>query len=187
MRDEEFAPHVPLPRFPMPPPVPLTRKSVTDMRLNNAVPGVALILFALAMIAYTRTFPATYGQRVGPDLFPIIIGCGLLACGVILVMSGIASRKTEPLIRLGDWAGDRGAVINVLLVPAAIIFYILASHWLGFILTSMIVLVTLLYRFGAGPLTSISVAVVTTLVIQQIFVGVLLVPLPWGLLEPIAW
>jgi putative tricarboxylic transport membrane protein len=157
------------------------------MRLNDAVPGVALILFALAVMAYTRTFPATYGQQIGPDLFPIIIGCGLLVCGIILVMSGIASRKTKPLIMLGDWAGDSSAVINVLLVPAAMIFYILASHWLGFVLSSMIILVTLLYRFGAGPVTSISVALVTTLVIQQVFVGVLLVPLPWGLLEPIAW
>jgi putative tricarboxylic transport membrane protein len=51
----------------------------------------------------------------------------------------------------------------------------------------MIILVTLLYRFGAGPFLSISVALVTTLAIQQVFVSVLLVPLPWGLLEPIAW
>jgi putative tricarboxylic transport membrane protein len=157
------------------------------MRLNDAVPGVFLILFALAEIAYTTTFPATFGQQIGPDLFPRLIGIGLLGCGALLVISGIAERGRVPLVTLGDWATDRGAFINFLLVPAALIFYILASHWLGFILSSMIILMTLLYRFGVSIPVSLAVAAGTTLVIQQMFANVLLVPLPWGLLEPIAW
>lgn len=157
------------------------------MRLNDAVPGVFLILFALAEMAYTTTFPATFGQQIGPDLFPQLIGIGLLGCGVILVISGLAERERVPFVKVGVWATDRGAFINFLLVPAAPLLYILASDWLGFIPTALIILVTLLYRFGVSPLTSLALALATTLVIQQVFANVLLVPLPWGLLQPIAW
>lgn len=157
------------------------------MRLNDAVPGIVLILFALAEMAYTRTFPSFHGQQVGPDLFPMIIGCALLVCGVVLLISGLSVRGTVPLVTLGDWAKDRGAVLNLLLIPAALLFYILASGWLGFVPTAMIILVTLLYRFGVSPAMSLAVALATTLIIQQLFASVLLVPLPWGLLQPIAW
>jgi putative tricarboxylic transport membrane protein len=157
------------------------------MRFNDAVIGVVLILFALAMIAYTQTFPGLYGQQFGPDLFPVVIGVGLLGCGIVLTVSGIASRHSVPLVDWGQWAGNRAAWINLILVIAALVFYILASGALGFIPTSMIILVTLLLRFGVGPFMTIAVAAVTTLVIHQIFSNVLLVPLPWGILQPIAW
>lgn len=157
------------------------------MRFNDAVIGAVLILFALAEIAYTQTFPGLYGQQFGPDLFPVIIGAGMIGCGVVLVFSGVASRHTVPLVDLGQWAGNRDAWINLVLVIAALLFYIFASEPLGFIPTSMIILVTLLLRFGVGILLTIAVATVTTLLIHQIFAGVLLVPLPWGVLQPIAW
>jgi len=157
------------------------------MRFNDAVIGVFLIVFALAEIAYTQTFPALYGQQFGPDLFPSVIGAGLLICGLLLVVSGIANRRSVPLVDWGEWAGNRDAWINVIAVLGALIFYILASEPLGFIPVSLIILLTLLIRFGVGLLTAIAVAVVTTLIIHEIFAGLLLVPLPWGLLQPIAW
>ncbi len=157
------------------------------MRFNDAVFGVALIVFAIAMIAYTRTFPALFGQQFGPDLFPVVIGVGMLGCGVLLTISGLASRRTVPLVDLGDWAGNRDAWINLVLVIAALVFYIFASGPLGFIPVSLIILLTLLLRFGVGLLLAIAVAIVTTLVIHQIFAKFLLVPLPWGVLEPVAW
>ena len=46
------------------------------MRVNDAVIGGVLVLFALAMIWYTRTFPAMPGQDYGPALFPVLIGIG---------------------------------------------------------------------------------------------------------------
>ena len=61
------------------------------MRVNDAVIGAALVLFALAMIWYTRTFPAMPGQHYGPALFPVLIGIGLLLTGVVLIVSGLRS------------------------------------------------------------------------------------------------
>jgi len=157
------------------------------MRLNDAVFGVLLLLFSAAMIAYTRTFPATLGQRFGPDLFPVLIGIGLAACGLGLVVRGVAGRREQPLVQLGEWARDRRNVANFALVLASLLFYILASDALGFIPTALAVLVLLLVRFGVGLLPALGIGAAATLVIHTIFARFLLVPLPWGLLEPVAW
>ena len=156
------------------------------MRFNDAIFGVLLIVFAIAEMAYTRTFPSLHGQAYGPDLFPILIGVGFLITGTILTVQGVA-RRTGALVEVGAWAADRRNVVNFALVVLALLFYIAASDWLGFVLTSFIILAVLLKSFGCGLVTSLAVAVVTTLGIQALFARMLLVPLSWGILQPVAW
>jgi putative tricarboxylic transport membrane protein len=156
------------------------------MRFNDAVFGVLLIAFAIAEIAYTRTFPTLHGQAYGPDLFPILIGVGFLITGAVLTVRGLAQGAGAPWVEIGDWA-DRRSVVNFILVLLALLFYILASDWLGFIPTSFLIMTVLLRRFGCGLATSLVVAALTTLGIHALFARVLLVPLPWGLLQPVAW
>jgi putative tricarboxylic transport membrane protein len=157
------------------------------MRLNDAVFGVLLIVFAIAEIAYTRTFPSLHGQAYGPDLFPIMIGVGFLITGAILTWQGLAQRGGQPLLEVGPWADDRRNVVSFALVLLALLFYIVASDWLGFIPTAFIIMLVLLKSFGSGLVTAVVIAALTTLGIQALFARVLLVPLPWGLLQPVAW
>ena len=157
------------------------------MRFNNVIPGGLLILFALAEIAYARSFPRLHGQDYGPDLFPTLIGAGLFVCGVILIFQGIAQRAQAPMVDIGDWAQDSHNIANVIILLACMVLYILASDDLGFIPTSLLIMTTLLLRFGSGWRASIILAVATTLVIHTLFAKLLLVPLPWGILLPIAW
>lgn len=157
------------------------------MRLNDAVFGILLIVFAIAEIAYTRTFASLHGQSYGPDLFPILIGVGFLVCGAILTARGITARPTMPLAVFGEWTRERGNVVNFGLVLLSLLFYIVAADWLGFIPTSFAVLLVLLIRFGTGVPLALATAAVTTLVIHTLFARALLVPLPWGLLQPVAW
>ncbi len=157
------------------------------MRINDAIFGAVLIIFAIAEIAYTQTFPHLHGQDYGPDLFPVIIGGGLIVCGTILILKGALQLKTEPLMALGDWAQDRNNIINLGLLVSSIVFYILFSNWLGFIPTSLLILTVLLVRLGTSLLTSIVISIATTFIIHTLFAKVLLVPLPWGILLPVAW
>jgi putative tricarboxylic transport membrane protein len=157
------------------------------MRLNDAVFGLLLIAFAIAEIAYTRTFPTLHGQHYGPDLFPIVIGVGFLITGAILTVQGLAQRAHQPLLEVGAWADDRRNVVSFALVLLALLFYIVASDWLGFIPTAFIIMLVLLKSFGSGWFTSLVIAALTTLGVQALFARVLLVPLPWGLLQPVAW
>jgi putative tricarboxylic transport membrane protein len=157
------------------------------MRFNDAIFGVLLIAFAIAEIAYTRTFPSLHGQAYGPDLFPILIGVGFLITGVILTVQGLALRAAAPLVEIGAWAADRRNAVNFALVLLALLFYIVASDWLGFILTAFLIMLVLLKSFGSGLVTALVIAALTTLGIHTLFARVLLVPLPWGVLQPVAW
>lgn len=157
------------------------------MRFNNAIPGVILILFAIAEIVYTNTFPRLHGQDYGPDLFPILIGVGLFVCGAILVGQGIAERRTVPMVEIGDWAQDRGNLLNLALLIGSILLYVFTSDQIGFIPLSLLILSVLMFRFGSSLGASVLIAIATTFIIHTLFAKVLLVPLPWGILLPFAW
>lgn len=157
------------------------------MRFNDAVIGVILIVFAIAEIAYTQTFPRLYGQDYGPDLFPILIGVVLLICGGALVAKGIAARSTSPLAECGDWVRDPRKLVNLCLLILGTLIYILFSTAIGFIPLSLLILSVLMIRLGASVMLSLTVAVAATFFIHTMFAKLLLVPLPWGVLLPIAW
>lgn len=158
------------------------------MRLNDAVIGIALILFALVMIWHTRTFPAMPGQDYGPALFPVIIGVGFILTGGILVVSGLARLRTEPLFGGGAWMRSGGQVINFMAVVGGLVLYIVASDWLGFILTALPLLFGWLVLFRGGrPFSSLVIALAVTLTVDYAFSHLLLVPLPLGLLQTLIY
>jgi putative tricarboxylic transport membrane protein len=158
------------------------------VRVNDAVIGVVLVLFALAMIVYTRTFPAMPGQDYGPALFPTLIGLGFIVTGVILIVSGLRRRRVEPLFGGGEWLRSGPHIINFLAVVGGLLLYIVASDWLGFILTSLLLLFVWLVLFRGGkPISSLAIALAVTLAVNYAFSQLLLVPLPLGLLQPLLY
>ena len=158
------------------------------MRLNDAVIGVVLVLFALAVIGYARTFPAMPGQNYGPALFPTLIGIGLALAGAILIVGGVARRRTDPWVGGGDWLRSGPHLMSFLAVVGGLLLYILISDWLGFILTALPLLFGWLLLFRGGkPLSSLAIALGVTLVVDYAFSQLLLVPLPLGLLQPLIY
>lgn len=158
------------------------------MRVNDAITGVVLILFALAEIAYTRTFPAMPGQSYGSALFPVLIGVGLIICGVILIVGGLARRRTEPMIGGAEWLRSPHHVAGFLAMVGGLLFYILASGWLGFILTGLLLMFGWLVLLRRGkPASSFALALAVVLAVDYAFKSLLLVPLPLGLLQPILY
>ena len=153
------------------------------MRLNDAVIGVVLLVFAVAMIAYTRTFPGFSGQRYGPDLFPILIGVGLIVTSSILIGRGLRARASVPWIELAAWTRSPRHRGSFALVLALLAFYILAADWLGFLAISSIILVVLFLWLGVRPWVAMVVAIVSTLAIQGFFGQLMRIPLPRGLLD----
>jgi putative tricarboxylic transport membrane protein len=157
------------------------------MRLNDAVFGVLLVLFGAFVINEARGFPGLPGQSYGPAFFPNIIGGASALCGVLLIINGIAQRHELALVRFGPWASSPRHVVNFVLVLVALLVYILLSHRVGFVPISFAILAVLLYRFGCGLATALGLAIGATLLIHTVFYKFLLVPLPWGVLEPYAW
>jgi putative tricarboxylic transport membrane protein len=158
------------------------------VRINDAVIGAVLVLFALFMTWHTRTFPAMPGQDYGPALFPVLIGVGFVVTGLILIVSGLRRRRTEPWFAGGDWLRSRRHLIGFLSIIGGLVAYILVSGWLGFIPTAFLLLFGWLVLFRNGkPVSSLVIALAVTLVVNYAFGQLLLVPLPLGLLQALIY
>ena len=158
------------------------------MRFNDAVLGIVILAFGAAVALYAgMTFPALPGQEFGPAFFPTIIGAVLAGCGAILLIQGVLKGRTVPLVELGEWARSPGHVLNFFSIFLALIVYILFTDSIGFIPVSFLILTVLMMRFGSRWFTAAGIGLAATLVIHTAFYKVLLVPLPWGILEPLQW
>lgn len=153
------------------------------MKLNDAVVGVVLLALAAAVWVAVRDFPNIPGQNVGPALFPTLIAAGLAGSGLILVVGGLKSRA-EGWIGLASWTRSPRLLFRAFLVVAALLFYVLAAPSLGFFISGTLILLILFVAFGARPLSGAAIAVLSTWLIQEAFVGLLRVPLPPGLFQP---
>ncbi len=157
------------------------------MRFSDAATGAVLIGVALAVVLATLSFPEMPGQNYGPAFFPRILGAGLAGCGLLLVGGGIREGTARPVIALDAWARSARGLGTLALTIGAIVFYILASEPLGFIPTAFAAVAALMIRLRGRWASSLVIAAVTTLVLHRFFYGLLLVPLPWGVLEPLVF
>lgn len=155
------------------------------MKLNDALIGALLGVFAIAVLLYVRGFPPMPGQQFGPALFPGLVAAGLLICGVALIRRGLKSGG--PAIELAPWTRSTPHLGNFALIVLALVFYILAADTLGFVPTGFILLAVLFLKLRVKPVLAIVTALIATLVIHALFYKLLRVPLPWGVLRSVAW
>jgi putative tricarboxylic transport membrane protein len=160
------------------------------MKFNDAVIGIFFILFGALLFYVTRNFPPMPGQAYGPDLFPRMIGAGMMIAGAILTVKGLRERREGAAWAVPfDWMSSPRAVSNFILVVAVLVFYILASQRLGFLITGFLCLAALLFwlRGARTWASSTAIALASVIVIQLFFGQLLRVPLPWGVLQAYAW
>jgi putative tricarboxylic transport membrane protein len=159
------------------------------VRFNDALSGGFSILLAAAIFFLTRDFRVMPGQNYGAAFFPRTIASAMALFGAFLLVRGLRARGTVPWVEVRDWLRSPRLVANFALVVAVLVFYILVSGRLGFLLTGFICLtVMLLWLRGPGRWPqAIAVSLTCVLAIQYLFGELLRVPLPWGVLQPIAW
>ena len=157
------------------------------MKLSDAVFGLRLLALGAAVISVVSSYPTIAAQRVGPALFPGLIALGLLIGGLFLLVRGWRDRAAVPWVRFEPWVRSSRHVAGVLGVIGSVIFYIVAVNWLGFFLTSLIILAMLFRLFGVAVGRSIVIAAIATFVIHFAFYKLLRVPLPWGVFTNFAW
>jgi len=156
------------------------------MRSSDLTTGLIVMAGGLAVAAYAQTLPPMPGQSIGPSLFPTIIGVGLALAGGALALSGLTRRNT-PWLEIDAWARTPRALARVALVIVALIAYTLVVDALGFLITGVLFLSVLFAAFGARRGWILPIAIGVTVAIHYAFYTVLGVPLPWGVLEAIAW
>jgi putative tricarboxylic transport membrane protein len=157
------------------------------MKIDDAITGLLLGLFSIAVFIAALSFPPIPGQSFGASLFPVWIAIGMFVCAVCLIIQGLRQRAQGYRMTVPAWLRDKAAIVRFLLIPATLVFYFEAADFLGFFLTATLVLVVLFRAFSVRWLTALVVAIIGALAIHAMFYGILKVPLPWGILEFLAW
>ncbi|WDZ97428.1 tripartite tricarboxylate transporter TctB family protein [Herbaspirillum sp. WKF16] len=174
------------------------------MKINDALSGLLIACCAVAIWIASARLPSM-GQDIGPNVFPQALAGGFMICAVLLVLRGLRGlRKTSAAhgstiatvgeqdqdahwLTIPDWVGNPHAVFAFLLIPVSLLFYIWVSEPLGFLPTAFLLLLALFLTFRTRLATAVPVALLSALGIHYIFYKLLKVPLPWGVLNTVAW
>ena len=157
------------------------------MKFNDAVIGIFLMLLGAVILVIVQSYPQIPGQNVGPALFPGLIAAGLCIGGLMLTVSGWRARARVPWLEWEDWVRSPRHVRALVVLLGSVLFYMVVAQSLGFIFTSMLILVCLFYSLELPLGRSVLIAVIATLVIHFAFYKLLRVPLPWGILINYTW
>jgi len=160
------------------------------MKLTDALMGCLFVLLGGFMLWRTSLFPSFTGQPYGAALLPSILACGFAIGGVLLILRDRQTRRFVddargapppifaflPELHQGGWP----ALLTVL---GNVLAQIYLAPQLGFLPVSIIglfVIFTVLHlRLWVAGL----IAVATTFGCWLLFVGLLHVPLPRGILD----
>ncbi|MBK9082719.1 MAG: tripartite tricarboxylate transporter TctB family protein [Rhizobiales bacterium] len=150
------------------------------MRLDDRILALLFAALGATMIALTANFPEFPGQRYGPALFPRILGGLMIGASAILLLR--ASRVGGVRgVRFDPFMSDPARMTSFLLVPGAVVFYLLAAEPLGFIPTAFAMTLVMMLWFRVPVLRALVVAVAATALVNWFFGTLMRVPLPRGL------
>jgi putative tricarboxylic transport membrane protein len=163
------------------------------MKLSDRMTGLALILLGAAACWGGARLPPVPGQQIGPSVFPMVVGAGLMLVGALIALHIGRRFEEEAEAELaehgGAEAGDGAPVLRpwlAALPPSLMIFYYFAVERLGFVPVAAIMIAVLAYAARADRRLIAPVALGAAVAIQIVFVKLLRVPLPPGLL-PLPW
>jgi putative tricarboxylic transport membrane protein len=164
------------------------------LKVNDTLAGALLLALAAAILFHIRIFPNIPGQNIGPAAFPGLLAVLLVICSLALMVRGWREgsrsrdgRNSMPWIQTQAWTSSPARVLNFSLTVAMLLFMAWGIEKLGFIVCGIVLLTTLFSGLRLRPQVSVPLALIITLLIHTLFYKLLRVPLPWGLLEKMAW
>lgn len=157
------------------------------MKISDRLMGCFLLVLSAAILIQASTFPLIPGQSIGSGLLPNIVALGIGACAIILVVKDVVGKPRPKLIELGGWATDHQRLLRVGIVLFGTASFIPLLDIVGFPVLSISVLLAFLLSLRVKIVTALLVSVIASLAIHTLFSKVFLVPLPWGILQSVAW
>lgn len=167
------------------------------MLLSDKVTGTFVAGLGAAAAYGGSLLPPVPGQQVGPNVFPMVVGLGLVLCGALIafgVGSAIEKEAEADLAEhlkkqeISETTGDPPLVLaaKTLLPPALLLAYVFIGDRLGFVPTAFFIVLAVSTTMGARLKLALPLALIAPVAVHLIFVKVLRVPLPPGLL-PMPW
>ncbi len=143
--------------------------------------GVGIVALAGAVLWSARDFPNVPGQKLGAAFLPMLIGAGLLLCGIALILrKPAAAQAAGASVAV---AGEEHFGSSALTIGAVVV-YILGSDAIGFLLLAPLCLMATFIAQRVRIVPALWWSVGGTVLVHVAFYKLLRVPLPWGVLTP---
>jgi putative tricarboxylic transport membrane protein len=165
------------------------------MLISDKISGIALVGLGAAAAYGGSLLPPVPGQQVGPNVFPMVVGAGLVLCGALIALGVGSQIEQEAEAELAAHASHEMSApvgspamraVKTLLPPALLLIYVLVGEQLGFVPTAFAIVLTVSLAMGARLKLALPLALIAPVVVHLIFLKLLRVPLPPGLL-PMPW
>lgn len=138
---------------------------------HDRLAGIVLILTGIALGAEASTFDVGFlTDPVGPKALPFLVAAMVFAAGVVAVS------RPRPDAKLPEGP----TALRIAAAVAAFLLYAAALPWLGFFLSTTLVVTTLSLLYGGPIAPSAAAAALLSGALWLLFVLVLSLPLPVG-------
>jgi len=158
---------------------------------QDFIVAVLFIVTALLMLLVAIPFGVVEPKKVkfdalNPSYYPRIVSYCLLVFGVVLLIVRIAAKSATDTTQSSKKDSGDINLKRLLWIAGILAFYYLSLPTLGFVLSSMIVLLLLLLIAGeSSPWTLICLPIVLPFGLYYFFVKVANIPIPAGILESV--
>ena len=153
------------------------------LKVSDLASGLIVAGIGVAIVAQSTTFPAVAGIPIGPSVYPGVIGTVLALLGLALAVRAVMQRQALPVATMPPWLRPGRPLVAVLAIPVAVAAYALLAQQLGFLATSLGVVLGLLLAFGVRLPIAAVVALGTSAFLYVMFRILMRVPLPVGPIE----
>lgn len=162
------------------------------MKVNDAITGLLLIFFAIAVFYLSQGAPTIRDTAYGSAFFPRMVAALMGVCGFYMAVKEVVAHvrygKGEALFSVPDWTQSKWLLTNFVLTIGSLVIYIMFSDVVGFDIIGTGTLFVLFVALRRGQiLSSLLISVIATCTIHYVFGHFLRVPLPWGILENYAF
>jgi len=145
--------------------------------------GLGLAVLALAILWSARAFPDVPGQKLGAAFLPMLVGGGLLLCGLGLVVRSLRGRAYAR--EAGEEARPTEHFGSSVVVIGSVVAYIGLSERVGFLFIAPACLLAVFLALRVRWPLALVWALGGTVLVHLVFYKLLRVPLPWGVLTPL--
>ncbi len=157
----------------------MAEKETYGFRRGDVIPALLWVVIGLVVMIVSYQMSLGSLHAPGPGMLPFILGTLLLIVSLPILVNSIAvsAKNHEP----GIWSGI--GIKKVLFIVASLVAYSLFLEKLGFLITTFLFLLVLFWAFDPRRwILALGVSLLTAALTYTLFVLVLQVELPAGLL-----